>query len=220
MTCIAAIAHEGQVFMGADSAAVGGVSLIVRADPKVFRVGEFVIGYTTSFRMGQILRFCFQPPPIQGDLDKYMVVAFVDAVRAAFRAAGYLQVVNGVESGGDFLVGVRGCIFEIGNDYQVGRPLLPYDAVGSGSKVAFGSLATTHGMPLDPRRRLGLALTAAELHCTGVRGPFVYAETTRADAGRADVRPPDPVQPAAENAESISAGLGTGAPYNPSMEGT
>lgn len=47
--------------MGCDSAGVGGWHLQLRADPKVFHVGHFLIGYTDSFRMGQLLRFGEQP---------------------------------------------------------------------------------------------------------------------------------------------------------------
>ncbi len=54
MTCIAAVAHEGNVWMGADSAGVSGLALAVRRDPKIYRVGDFLFGFTSSFRMGQL----------------------------------------------------------------------------------------------------------------------------------------------------------------------
>ncbi len=53
MTAIAGISRAGQVFIGADSAGVGGYSLTVRADDKVFRVDEFVIGGSTT-RMNKL----------------------------------------------------------------------------------------------------------------------------------------------------------------------
>jgi len=30
--------------------------------PKVFRNGKFIIGYTHSFRLGDVLRYAFNPP--------------------------------------------------------------------------------------------------------------------------------------------------------------
>ena len=57
MTCIVGLVHEGVVYIGGDSAGVGGMSLTVRADEKVFQNGEFLMGFTTSFRMGQLLRY-------------------------------------------------------------------------------------------------------------------------------------------------------------------
>ena len=53
MTAIAGLVHDGKVYIGGDSAGVAGMDLHLRSDPKVFTVGEFVIGYTTSFRMGR-----------------------------------------------------------------------------------------------------------------------------------------------------------------------
>ena len=41
MTCIVGLVHGGKVYMGGDSAGVGGYCLTVRADEKVFRNGEF-----------------------------------------------------------------------------------------------------------------------------------------------------------------------------------
>lgn len=46
MTCIAALIHEGHVYMAGDSAGVAGYAVTNRADAKVFNVGEFIIGFT------------------------------------------------------------------------------------------------------------------------------------------------------------------------------
>ncbi|MCW0032036.1 Ntn hydrolase family protein [Burkholderia pseudomallei] len=48
MTCIVAVKHETGIYMGADSAAVGGWTVWDRLDPKIYRVGPFLIGFTTS----------------------------------------------------------------------------------------------------------------------------------------------------------------------------
>jgi hypothetical protein len=50
-----------------------------------------------------------------------------------------------------------------------------YTAVGCGAQVAHGVLYATPSMP--PRRRLQLALEAAQRHSAGVRGPFRYIKT-------------------------------------------
>ena len=42
MTCIVGLVEKGNVYIGGDSAGVGGYSLTVRADRKVFRNGDFV----------------------------------------------------------------------------------------------------------------------------------------------------------------------------------
>ncbi len=84
MTCIVGLAHGGRVYMGADSAGVAGLDIDTRRDPKLFKVGDLLIGFTTSFRMGQLLAYGFEPPPrpAGGDVRRWMVVDFVEAVRA------------------------------------------------------------------------------------------------------------------------------------------
>ena len=176
MTCIVGIMHAGEVWIGGDSAGVGGYSLSHRADEKVFTNGEFVMGFTTSFRMGQILRYRFTPPPITtADLRRYMATEFIDAARSAMKDGGYLKVSDGREDGGTFLVGVRGQLFAVEDDFQVGVSCDGYDAVGCGHDIAKGALFATQGMP--PEQRINIALEAAARFSAGVRPPFVVERT-------------------------------------------
>lgn len=174
MTCIVGLVHQGEVFIGGDSAGVAGYDFTVRADKKVFTNGEFVIGFTTSFRMGQILRYAFKPPRREEskDIFEYMVTDFVDAVRQAFTAKGYLRKENEVESGGVFVVGYRGRLFIIDSDYQVAEAMANYTSVGSGSDLAKGSLFSTKNSELTPEERIEIALSAAQEHNAGVGAPF------------------------------------------------
>lgn len=177
MTAVCALVHDGKVHMGADSAGVGGLSLNVRADPKVFVNGPMVMGFTTSFRMGQLLRWTFSPPvqPEGVAVDRYMTTAFVDAVRETLKAGGYAHRENEVERGGTFLVGYRGRVWAVHDDYQVAELADPFNAVGCGDDLCKGSLYSTREFDLDPDVRLALALESAERFSAGVRGPFVFA---------------------------------------------
>ena len=176
MTCIVGVVDGESVYIGADSAGVDADTwtLVSRSDPKVFQVGPFVIGYTSSFRMGQLLRFAFSPPTHPDGLDThaYMVTVFVDSLRECFGAGGYAMKQNERESAGTFLVGYRGRLFEIGDDYQVGESHDEYAAIGCGGALALGALAATTD-DQDARHRIRRALQAAEKHNIGVRGPFV-----------------------------------------------
>lgn len=174
MTCIVGLVHEGSVYMGADSAGVSGYDLSIRADEKVFVNDNFLMGFTSSFRMGQLLRYSFVPPlhhPDE-DLNKYFVVNFINAVRKCFKDGGYVRIKDDEETGGQFLIGYEGQLFNVDSDFQVGRPLDPYDAVGSGANIALGVLYATEDSGLTPEQRIELALTAAEHHNAGVRAPF------------------------------------------------
>lgn len=176
MTCIAAVAQDGNVWMGADSAGVVGYALVVRRDPKIYRVGEFLFGFTSSFRMGQLLGYKFSPPPHHSEWDtaRYMTTVFIDALRDTLKAGGYARTDNGTEAAGEFLVGYRGRIFRVESDYQVGENVERFDAVGCGAQLALGALHATRDKP--PADRVGAALEAAEAFSAGVRGPFIVLQ--------------------------------------------
>jgi ATP-dependent protease HslVU (ClpYQ) peptidase subunit len=173
MTCIVGLAHQGRVIIGADSAGVAGLDMTVRADRKVFRNGEFIMGFTSSFRMGQLLAVKLSPPKYHPDVEpwRYMVDDFVENVRRCLRDGGFMRRDHDVEQGGDFLVGFRGRVFSIESDFQVGERVEGFDACGCGAPFALGSLAETSGTD-DPVDRVQSALKVAERFSAGVRGPF------------------------------------------------
>lgn len=179
MTAIAGLIHNGRVHLGADSAGVAGWSLTVRADEKIFSSGPYVMGFTDSFRMGQLLRYSLTPPPPEDDLHRFMATAFVDAVRECLKGGGWASRYNEQEQGGLFLVGVRGRLFHVGSDYQVGEAADGFAAVGCGFELCLGALHATRYDP-SPRQRLRAALEAAERFNAGVRGPFAYATSKAA----------------------------------------
>ena len=172
MTCIIGIVDKKKVYIGGDSAGISGYSLTIRKDPKVFTIGEFAFGFTTSFRMGQLLMHGFKPPPVNGsDLYQYMCTSFIDAVRARFKDGGFAEKNNEVEFGGVFLVGVRRRLFQVGSDYQIGEPIDKIDACGCGQDIALGSLYS-QSTTVSAKTRILNALKAAEHFNAGVRGPF------------------------------------------------
>ena len=174
MTAIAGFVHnDGKVWIGGDSAAFSERDLSVRADSKVFRNGEFLFGFTSSFRMGQVLRYKFKPPERhEQELYSYMVTTFVDAIRQCLKEAGFARKENEMETGGEFLVGHGGRLFTVYSDYQIAETMDGYAACGSASSVVCGALFASQGMS-DPDARIRLSLNAAEHHNCYVRGPFV-----------------------------------------------
>jgi len=181
MTCIIGVVHEDKVYIGGDSAGVGGYSLILRADEKVFQNGPVLMGFTSSFRMGQLLRYSlsvpvhpFGPDGQPMDTYEYMVTIFIDAVRKCLKDGGFAEKENEKEWGGTFLVGYKGRLFMIQDNYQVAESIDNFQSVGCGEEIARGALCVTQGLP--PEQRIRLALEAAERYSAGVRGPFLIKE--------------------------------------------
>jgi hypothetical protein len=178
MTCVVAVVDQtGRITMGADSGGFGDDwSVVVRADPKVFRKDDMLIGYTSSYRMGQLLRFKLDIPPVRTGKDPYefMCTDFVDAVRGCFEDGGYMKKESEREVGGTFLVGWKGTVYTVESDYQVGIAHDVYAAVGIGSPYALGSLFRSYFD--DPIHPVEVALACAEHHCAGVRGPYTILQ--------------------------------------------
>ena len=180
MTCIAGIADGETVWLGGDSAGTSGWDTTIRTDPKVFRKGPYVIGFTDSFRMGQLLQYSLKvayPGDLTDEgLHEFMCTEFVDAVRECLKDGGFAETDKDQESGGTFLAGVSGHLFYVGGDYQVGESANGWNAVGCGKNYALGSLHSTSRRG-TPETRLKLALEAAASYSNGVSAPFCFVNT-------------------------------------------
>lgn len=184
MTCIAALAHRGRVWIGGDSASSDAYWHIAPVQqPKVFRVGEMVIGNAGSWRICQLLQHKLTLPPIDAkNVEGWLVTKFIDAVREALKAGGVAKKENEVEEGGVFLVGLRGRLYRADHDYQI-IPVGPHGvAIGSGASVAIGALYATHGLRWTPSARIRLALQASAHATPFVRAPFRIIATRPAVA--------------------------------------
>ena len=175
MTCIVGMIEKNKVYIGGDSAGVSGLNVTVRKDTKVFKVGKFIIGCTSSFRMIQLLRFSFHPPKKHEDTDlyQYMCTDFVNALLSCFKDGGFAEINSSVENGGTFLVGVDGRLFTIGDDFQVGESADGFDSVGCGSSFSKGALHILKDQKLSPESKIKIALESAVRFSGGVRPPFV-----------------------------------------------
>lgn len=178
MTCIVGVIEKGKVYIGADSAGVSGLDISIRKDPKVFKVGEFVIGCTSSFRMIQLLRYSFHPPKRHGDEDvyQYMCTGFVNALRQCFKDGGFAEINSSVESGGCFLVGYSGRLFSIYSDFQVAEHDQEFSSMGCGEDFAKGAMMGM-GNKLPAKDRINKALEVATHFSGGVRPPFIIEHT-------------------------------------------
>ena len=177
MTCIVAIEQEGTIYLGGDSAASEPATLALRIlhEPKVFRNGEMIMGCCSSLRIQQLMQHSLVLPArteYQDDLE-YLVTDFIDAVRAVQRDKGVQKKENEFEEhDAQFLLGYRGNIYYVEDDYQVYRTNEPWAAVGSGSDLALGALYALKGSKCTPEEKIQIALEAAESYNAGVRRPF------------------------------------------------
>lgn len=189
MTLIAAVVDtDGAVWMAGDSAGTHEGSITVRTDQKVWTHGEMVLGFAGSYRARDLLRYTMElsMPGDSENVEAYMRRGFVDAVKDAYRRGGFIgKYQQGNESQhANIIVGLRGRIFTVHGDYAVGSALGDFDVIGSGSRVAQGSLYSTRGNP-NPHARLEEALDAATYFTSGVRPPYTFVRTAAEASMRA-----------------------------------
>jgi ATP-dependent protease HslVU (ClpYQ) peptidase subunit len=174
MTCIAAVIHDGKVIMGGDSARVNDrEELQLRKDSKVFKVGEYLIGVSGSWRVMQIIRYARLPwwgPYYSGDEYSWMHNNFLSCIKQLLKE-------NDCTDTFEMLIGFRGRLFHLYGTEQVSEEIAAYEACGSGAQVARGAMQALamHGKVWDKSVVLA-ALNAAERFCSSVRGPFTILE--------------------------------------------
>lgn len=175
MTCIVGYIDKDGVYIGGDSAAVSpdDLSYNIRNDEKVFTKGDFIFGYSSSFRMGQLLRYKLKIPahPKGMDVTQYMVTLFIDAVKRCFGDNDYDEMSN---EDGSFMVGYKGKIYVVLSDYQVAQPKENFTALGCGENFAMGAMYAS--VEKEPIKKIEIALNAAVAFSMGVKPPFLYVK--------------------------------------------
>lgn len=175
MTCIVGLVDKGKVYIGGDSAGVGNYNIHIRNDKKVFTNGDMIMGFTTSFRMGQLLEYKLKLPDHDPRVDdfKYLVTDFIDAVKKCFKDNDYAMVKNEVVLGGTWLVGYHSKLYAIHSDFQVASVEDGFDSCGCGEDIAKGAMTIlVDDKKLKPEAKITQALASAAHFSAGVSGPF------------------------------------------------
>lgn len=187
MTCIIGYVENGKITMGGDSAGVREYFSVQRADEKVFIVGEFLFGICGSFRAGNLIRYKWTVPDRTEGMteDEYIHTAFIDSIIALLRKNHNARVENN-ETGMEtrIMVGYRGKLYTVEEDFQIAKTFLPFWSIGCGAYFALGAL---HALEigkypsktkaaidkLTPKERIAIALNAACEFSGWVKEPFI-----------------------------------------------
>ncbi len=183
MTCIIGIETEDGLWMGCDSGSSDGWNGRISIIEKIFYRERFLIGFTTSWRMGQIARYHAKLDfPKQGPDEtdeEYLVMHFIEAIRKEFVDRGFARIDDNEQTGGQLLVGYKGKIYLIDNDFQINRFSDGYNSIGGGAQYALGALAALDKM--YPRQRILRALRIASMFSNGVVAPFNFYKLSDKD---------------------------------------
>lgn len=179
MTCILAKIHDGKVHMIGDKMGSNGFNHQVYGKiSKVFKNGDFVIGYTTSFRMGQLLQYYWTPPTKSADDtdDVYIFNRVATSIMKCFKDNDFGHKDGLKWEGGNFILGWNGRLFEVQGEMS----LLEYEeftSVGCGEYHAVAAMETlkqTKQFEKNPEKFLATALSVAANCVVGVSHEYDY----------------------------------------------
>jgi len=174
MTCVIGLIRDGHVYLGADSLYLNGWHMVRTPHPKIFHKGGLLIGTEGDQRVSDVMEYNFDLP--DGDYAapcEYLGSAFITALRACLHEHGGMKE-NGMEA--VIMIGYKGGLFIIGEDFTLSEIGSSYEAIGAGAKYAMGYMYAMEKTRLSPERLIEQALECAEYFCAGVRGPFVVME--------------------------------------------
>jgi 20S proteasome alpha/beta subunit len=176
MTCIVAKVVDGIIHMAGDKCGSNGYTKSISTRPKVFKNGDFLIGYTSSFRMGQILEFYWTPPE-RGEAESCEEYIYVKVIESFVKLFDEYKFDMALESG-CFLFGYEGNLYMIQEDFAVFEGM-DYAAVGCGQDEAAAVLFTFNNFEhdMDERSQLELAIAAAARAKVGVSEEYDYLNT-------------------------------------------
>lgn len=172
MTCIAGLIENGRGYLASDSLGGNGHTQDLYRNAKVFKKGPMLIGYTSSYRMGQLLEHKLALPARMASqsTDNYVYVDFVDAVRTLMKDNGFAKVENNREAAGEFLFILDGRLFTMQADLSVLESKNCFDACGSGEDYARATLACLRGSKVAPRDKVRRAVRIASEFVSTVGG--------------------------------------------------
>jgi ATP-dependent protease HslVU (ClpYQ) peptidase subunit len=125
------------IYLAGDRCGSNGFTKDQYVKPKVFKRDNYAFGYTSSFRMGQILEYA----KISKDLPSWedesnLYVSFVDWAKSAMKDGGFLEDKSGKTSGGNFIFFNGKLLSEVQDNFSILIPIDGLIAVGSGENHA------------------------------------------------------------------------------------
>jgi ATP-dependent protease HslVU (ClpYQ) peptidase subunit len=157
MTAIGALRDGEITVMAGDSGAFDDQSAIVSLNSKVWKVGDWLVGVSGSFRIMEIAQTAEIGNPYQ--LRDHLLV---QCEKPGFPISADWSILCAGKEG----------IFEIGSDFSVVKSSENYNGIGSGGPSVIAALCVLEVVDLSPKHRMELAMGAAAKHTAYVRKPF------------------------------------------------
>lgn len=165
MTTIIAVEKPSGVIFGCDSQTTG-FGKYAKEGPKFFKNGEVVFAIAGRARLAQEIKYA-TVPRVKGDVFTYVHKVLVPFIDKACERAALDKNEN------EFIVSVRGKVFEIQADRNVSRRADGVYGIGSGSAWAVAYLTAAETINVNTVQK---ALEVAAYHDPYTSSPFYVVE--------------------------------------------
>ena len=181
MTCLVGMIKNGKTYIGADGYATTEECerkpIICR---KIFKSGKYIVAFAGHIRTGQLL---YPESGFEFPDDIYQIPNSIYLWLREFEVIGKDETQIGLIAT-NFMILTKDAIYEILMDLQISEidPEVGYTALGSGTPYAMGSLYTTSYTKMPPKKRLAMALDAANMYVKNCGPPYLiysYPEAQR-----------------------------------------
>lgn len=165
--------------MGGDSQYLDGWYKVKSTNPKIFRLGDMLIGTERSQRVSDIIQY--QMNDTMGDdwpdPADYLVQWFIPKLREALKIGGAMVFKEGTEEmDAVVMIGYKGRLFFIGEDFTLSQIGSDYEAIGAGARYAMGYLYAMQKALFLPEELIENALKCAAHFSAAVSAPFTILE--------------------------------------------
>ncbi|MDO8492987.1 MAG: hypothetical protein Q7S19_00355 [bacterium] len=200
MTCVVALVHNNLTVVGADSLCTYGDNAATRNDVKFFKIKQVkspdvMIAFDGDYRAADLMRSLRLPEQKELTLDRevnrnFLILKMVPAMQKLFKRGNYKA--GEEEIGSNFLICYRNWVYEIGMNYSIQDPALPFAAIGVGFSYALGAmhhayLSADFGQ-MDPAKIVIDALEISAEHCHKVRGPMKWVPVSHIEIPNHDTQ--------------------------------
>ena len=179
MTCIVALKTEKGVMLGADSCVGAEHRAVGKIEPKVKKVGEYLIGTAGSVRAGQVIKHCLSTKKFNEKDDFYWHVlnVLVPEIRKAIKDAGAMSIEHSLESiNSHLIIAHKNRVIVLQGDLGVIEYEDDFISIGCGEEWATGAMFAVAPSDIKPKQILTLGLDAACRYSSYVRPPYHFID--------------------------------------------
>ncbi len=172
MSCVVAIQENSAVYFGWDSAISNESEIRIIKNPKVFLIGDIVIGFIGNSRVGQILKYYDSWAKNNKSIE-----TLINSMREKLEEHNCLTMEDGMDlCSSSFLIFYDKKLYEVDEFFQILELEDKYNAIGSGKYVALGCLYSNQKSKMSPIERITESLECSEKFTPFVRKPFSILE--------------------------------------------